>query len=139
MVRVSRLTLGVRAGLALGALLVALTLSLGAQARPTGVGTPCTVETCTLNVSQAQGVVTSAALLVAQAEGLFKKYGVNVNISISGGVNNTVVISGQSDITSGSPTNALILQAQGQQVWHLGGTSRDPGEFLIGGPQYKTL
>jgi ABC-type nitrate/sulfonate/bicarbonate transport system substrate-binding protein len=87
----------------------------------------------TITVAVDAPLVNWASVFLAKGDGLFKKYGVNVNILESTGAETLPdIVSGQADITIFSVTSALVLASQGKPVSEIYNFSRDPGSDLIG-------
>ena len=123
------------------ALVVALAVALGGAAATSANDSSRSIRALdTLNVAEVTAVPNFVVLYVAQAEGIFQKYGLNVNILENAGANTlNLLVSGQADLTWYATSNALLLAAQGQPTTVIMNGSRDTGSAILGAPSITTL
>ena len=93
----------------------------------------------TLNVEYVPDI-GYAPYFVAKYEGLFKKYGVNVNlVNTPIGVTNTEIVGGQLDLATIGPAQPLAVADQGMPVSIVYSLVQNPGYALISNPQIPTI
>lgn len=97
-------------------------------------------QTYNLTLALPATIVDFSVPYLAQYEGIFKKYGLNVNILNNAGADTlTDVISGQADIAQYSMASALVAASEGKPTTMVYGTERDPGTALITGPSISSI
>jgi ABC-type nitrate/sulfonate/bicarbonate transport system substrate-binding protein len=94
----------------------------------------------TISIGLPVPVTDYSVVLVAQAEGFFKKHGVNVTIKENLGANAlNDLASGQVDLLIYATTAALTLNSKGQKVKAIYGFEQDPGAAIVGGKKVSTI
>ncbi len=95
----------------------------------------------TLTLAIGANIAAFAQPFVADAAGLYTKYGVKVNTIYDAGTTgiNTDLVSGHADVVWYTAANDLILAAKGQPVSVIYGSLNITPGALIGSPKIKTL
>ena len=81
-----------------------------------------------------------APVFVAKSEGLFEKYGLDVEILENAGANTlNYLVSGRADVTLFATPNTILLANRGQPTTAFMSALRDSGAALVGGPNFDSL
>jgi len=122
-------------------LLAALALIVAtATAASAGSSTRSTRALDTLTVAEVTAVPNFVVLYVAQAEGLFRKHGLEVKILENAGANTlNLLVSGQADLTWYATSNALLLASQGKPTTVIMNGSRDTGAAILSAQNITSL
>lgn len=126
---------------AVAALAAASLLALTGCGSSSGSGSSGAAETPTIKVAILSTSAISSAVYVAQAKGMFDKYGVKVEILDNTGANTlNMVASGDVDLGMMASTGPLLLDQQGKSALLVAGwTGGGAGGMLIGAKSVTSI